>query len=45
MRLIDADKLNARLSRNGTPYYTVPDIENSENWPINFDKIMEGKNG
>lgn len=21
MRLIDADKLNARLSRNGTPYY------------------------
>lgn len=29
MRLIDADKLNARLSRNGTPYYTVPDIENA----------------
>ncbi len=27
MRLIDADSLNARLSRNGTPYYTVPDIE------------------
>ena len=29
MRLINADKLNARLSRNGTPYYTVPDIENA----------------
>ena len=29
MRLIDADNLNARLSRNGTPYYTVPDIENA----------------
>lgn len=29
MRLIDADRLNARLSRNGTPYYTVPDIENA----------------
>nr|DAO37103.1 MAG TPA: hypothetical protein [Caudoviricetes sp.] len=29
MRLIDADKLNARLNRNGTPYYTVPDIENA----------------
>lgn len=29
MRLIDVDKLNARLSRNGTPYYTVPDIENA----------------
>lgn len=29
MRLIDTDNLNARLSRNGTPYYTVPDIENA----------------
>ena len=29
MRLIDADRLNARLSRNGTPYYTVSDIENA----------------
>lgn len=27
MRLIDADKLNARLSRDATPYYTAPDIE------------------
>lgn len=29
MRLIDADNLNARLSRNATPYFTVPDIENA----------------
>ena len=29
MRLIDADKLNARLSRNATPYFTVSDIENA----------------
>lgn len=29
MRLIDADKLSARLSRNATPYFTVPDIENA----------------
>lgn len=29
MRLIDADKLCARLSRNATPYFTVPDIENA----------------
>lgn len=29
MRLIDADKLNARLSRNGTPYFTVCDIDNA----------------
>ena len=28
-RLIAADKLNARLFRNGTPYYTEPDIENA----------------
>lgn len=29
MRLIDTDKLCARLSRNATPYFTVPDIENA----------------
>lgn len=29
MRLIDADKLSARLSRNATPYFTVSDIENA----------------
>lgn len=29
MRLIDADALNARLSRDGTPYFTVPDIDNA----------------
>lgn len=29
MRLIDADKLSARLNRNATPYFTVPDIENA----------------
>ena len=29
MRLIDADKLCARLSRNATPYFTVPDIDNT----------------
>ena len=29
MRLIDADKLSARLSRNAMPYFTVPDIENA----------------
>ena len=29
MRLIDADNLNARLSRNATPYFTEPDIENA----------------
>lgn len=29
MRLIDADALNARLSRDGTPYFTVPDIYNA----------------
>ena len=27
MRLIDADKLNARLSRDATPYFTACDIE------------------
>ena len=29
MRLIDADKLSARLSRNATPYFTVSVIENA----------------
>lgn len=29
MRLIDADKLNARLSRNATPYFTACDIDNA----------------
>ena len=29
MRLIDVDKLSARLSRNATPYFTVSDIENA----------------
>lgn len=29
MRLIDADTLNARLSRDATPYFTVCDIENA----------------
>ena len=29
MRLIDTDKLCARLSHNATPYFTVPDIENA----------------
>ncbi len=29
MRLIDTDKLCARMSRNATPYFTVPDIENA----------------
>lgn len=29
MRLIDADKLSARLNRSATPYFTVPDIENA----------------
>ncbi len=29
MRLIDTDKLCARLSRNATPYFIVPDIENA----------------
>ena len=29
MRLIDADKLCARLSRNATPYFTVSDIDNA----------------
>ena len=29
MRLIDADKLSARLSRNVMPYFTVSDIENA----------------
>ena len=29
MRLIDADKLSARLNRNATPYFTVSDIENA----------------
>ena len=29
MRLIDADKLCAWLSRNATSYFTVPDIENA----------------
>lgn len=29
MRLIDANKLNARLSRNATPYFTVCDIDSA----------------
>ena len=29
MRLIDVDRLSARLSRNATTYFTVPDIENA----------------
>lgn len=29
MRLIDADALNARLSHDGTPYFTVCDIDNA----------------
>lgn len=29
MRLINADKLCARLSRNATPYFTVSDIDNA----------------
>lgn len=29
MRLIDADALNARLSRDATPYYTACDIDSA----------------
>ncbi len=46
MRLIDADNLNARLSSNGTPYYTVPDIENAPTVnavPVVHGRWIEGK--
>lgn len=33
VRLIDADALNARLSRDGTPYFTVTDIDNAPTVP------------
>ena len=41
MRLIDVDNLNARLSRNGTPYYTVPDIENAPT--VEAMPVMHGR--
>lgn len=41
MRLIDAEALNARLSRNGTPYFTVPDIDNAPT--VDADLVVEAE--
>lgn len=41
MRLIDAEALNARLSRNYTPYFTVPDIDNTPT--VNADLVVEAE--
>lgn len=41
MRLIDAEALNARLSRNCTPYFTVPDIDNAPT--VDADLVVEAE--
>lgn len=41
MQLIDADKLNARLSYNGTPYFTVCDIDNAP--AVDASLVVYGK--
>lgn len=41
MRLIDADTLNARLSRNCTPYFTVSDIDNAPT--VDADLVVEAE--
>ncbi|WP_368273958.1 hypothetical protein [Intestinimonas butyriciproducens] len=41
MRLIDADKLSARLDRNATPYFTVCDIDNAPT--VDATPVRHGK--